>query len=538
MTRTRKRPNRRARRKNKRKQSQQTGQYDPKVIELHARYDLADFNDEINEQFARARHESGNTGLNVSDRRLMIDRSRHEIFQANAWLKGTVRSATVSVVGRGPEVEVKREGREEDAHNIEKEFNRWLTRRKVGRKFRCMNNAKQSDGSGLAIVVDNWKNPIKGINLDFQPFDDDHVKLPHDRLHLDRTELLLDGKEYDPVTGEPSRYWVTPKHPAEHPESRPEPVEAKYILDVWDWLRPSQGRGAPEYATVVKNGPLQRSFRRATLDAATTAAKHTAVMQTSIDTFENGDPALRDVADWVTIPTQYGMLTGLPAGWSMSQFKAEHPNTTHTEFLRSLAAENGRAGNQPAFISLGDGLGLNMSSMSGLKEEWELEVSVQRQEWETEALDKLFVLWLKQAALLGLIPKDMQSIDDFDHQWRWSKRRHQDTNREYSGRAKSVEFGLRSRASWQMEDNRNPDAEDLAAAEGYGVPLEVFRQAVFLKTYGDAARTALGLPTANQAIQPGATDESQSDDSSESSSPIVEELEDRIAMLEEAIARR
>lgn len=500
----------------------------PKATQLLARYDLADTNTEINEQFARAVHESGNTALSTPDRRRMIDRSRHEIFQANPWLRGTVRSATVSTIGRGPEVEVKREGREEDARTIERKFNKWLKRRKTGRKFRCMNNAKQSDGCGLAMVTSNHKTTVEGVMLDFQPFDEDHVKRPRHVYNLDRTEMLLDGKEYDPITGEPSRYWVTPKHPAEHPESEPKPVDARFILDVWDWTRPSLGRGAPEYATTIKNGPLQRSFRRATLDAAATAAKHTAIMQTNIDTFENGDPALREIADWVTFPTQYGMLTGLPAGWSMNQFKAEHPNTTYTEFNRTTAAEHGRATNQPAFLSLGDGLGLNMSSMTGLKEEWEIEVDVQRQEWETEALDKLFEHWLREAALLGLIPKDMATLDDFEHQWRWSKRRHQDTNREYSGRAKSVEYGLRARPSWQMEDNRNPEAEDLAAAESFGVSLEEYRRVLLFQIYGDAARTALGLPTSNQAAGAGANNATEADRE--------DEIEDAVRRTQEADA--
>lgn len=481
-------------------------------VKMNARYDLADFDDEINEQFARARPESGNTGLNQGELRRMVDRSRHEIYQANGWLKGTVRSATVSIIGRGPEVELRAFDIDEErpsaettrqVSRVERLFNRFLRKRKCGRKFRVMANAKQSDGTGLAMIFDSTVK-VDRISLDFHPFDRDHIRPPKEQLRLDRTEYLLYGKEYDDNTHEPSTYWVSPKHPVEHPESEPVPIPAKFILDVWDWMRPSQGHGAPEYATVIKNGPLSRAYRRATLDAATTAAKHTAIMETSVDTFADGNYALDDMANWVTVPTQYGMLTALPMGWKLNQMKAEQPHTSHAEFMRSLAAEAGRATNQPAHISLGDGGGMNMSSQQGLRTEWETEVGCQRQDWETEALNKLLEHWLREAAAINLIPKKFGTIDAFDVEYRWTKRRHEDTNREYQGRAASVVAGLRSRESWLMEDGRNPEFEDATAAEGYGVTEEQYKRAVFINTFGDAAREVLGLPTTAQG---GATQE-------------------------------
>lgn len=476
--------------------------------QLQAAYDLADADAEISEQFGRARHESGKTGLSPGDRRRMIDRSRYEIFQANPWLKGMVRSNTVSVVGRGPEIEVKIEGREKDAQRVERLFNHWLKVRKAGRKLRAMANAKQSDGAGLAQVQSNTKDPVHGITLDFQPFDDDHIKAPRNKFQIDRTEHLLDGKEYDDETGEPIRYWRTPKHPAEHPESEPVPVDAEFILDIWNYDRPSQGRGAPEYSTSLRNGPLSRSFRRATLDSATTAAKHTAVLETNVDRFDSGDVNFQGIANWVTIPTQYGMMTAVPYGWKMNQMRAEHPNTNHEAFMRSLGAEHGRANNQPAYIALGDGLGLNMSSMTGLRQEWELEVDVQRQEIETEGLAKLFKHWLEEAMLTGLVGRDLvelllgTSTAAADTMvavaWRWTKRRHQDTNREYMGRKASIESGARSRHSWMVEDGINPEAEDKAAAESFGMTIDEYRQMLAIHLYGDAARNVLGLPTASQ----------------------------------------
>lgn len=464
-------------------------------IQMNAAFDLADRNPEIDEQFGRAFTESGRTALNPQDRRTMIDRSRYEMFQANPWLKGSSRATTVSVIGRGPELEVSLEGEFEEAgKKIEKGFNKWLKKRKVGRKCRAMANAKQSDGAGLAILISRADAKPDEVALDFVPFDCDHIVAPIDRGDHTIKGRCLNGKDID-ETGDAVRYWITPEHPVENPLTEPKPVDARFVLDVWDWVRPSQSIGAPEYATTVKNGPLARAYRRATLDTATTAAKTSGVLQTNVDRFEDGTGALMPIAQWVQVPTPYGNLTALPTGWALNQMKAEQPTEGHSEFLRSLAAEHGRGVNQPGFIAVGDGGDLNFSSMAGLRQEWELEVDVQRQDWETECFDKILAEYLREAALIGIVPKEFGDIEKLPHSWRWKKRRHQDTDKEYSGRKTAVASGLRSISQWQMDDGLDPQQERANAAQGFGVTEEQYSQALFLSTFGDAARTVLGMPT-------------------------------------------
>ena len=463
------------------------------VIPMNAAYDLADQNPEINEQFARAMNESGRTALNPTDRRTLIDRSRYEIFQANPWLKGSARSTTVSVVGRGAEIEINIPGDDEQSGLIEDLFNGWLVDVKAGRKFRAMANAKQSDGAGMALAFTNEKRPQDSVQLDFIPFDCDHIRAPYD-WQIDTKQTCLDGKVTDKF-GDVVAYWMTPEHPAENPMTMPIKVPAEYILDVWDWGRPSQSVGAPEYATSVKNGPLTRSFRRATLDAATTAAKHTGIMRTNVDRFDDGAAALDPMAAWVQVPTSYGTWTAVPAGWTIEQMKAEHPNSNHEAFVKSLASEHGRGVNQPNFIALGDASDQNMSSMAGLRQEWELEVACQRQDWETEVIDKLLILWLKEAAALGLIDIKYNDVRKVKHTYRWSKRRHADTSKEYSGRETAIKIGAKSRRQWQMDDGLDPTKEDQMSAQGFGVTEEQYQRALFVSTFGDAARSVLGLPT-------------------------------------------
>lgn len=463
------------------------------VVALNASYDLAERSPELNEQFARARTESGRQALNAMDVRTMRDRSRYEIFQANPWLAGSSRSTTVSVVGRGAEIEVNIPDDEDWSGKIETMINDWLEDIKAPRKMRAMANAKQSDGAGMGVTFTNGNRPDDDVQLDFLPFDVDHIKSPFD-WQTDGRGKSVDGKVKDRF-GNVIGYWMTPEHPAENPSSLPVFVPAEFILDVWNWQRPSQDTGAPEYATSVKNGPLVRTFRRATIDAAATAAKHTGIMRTNVDRFDDGTTALDQLAAWVQVPTQYGTWTAVPAGWTIEQMRAEHPNSTHEGFMKSLASEHGRAVNQPGFITLGDASDANNSSLMGLRSEWEIEVGVQRQDWETECLDKLVRLYLQEAAALGKIPKQYADIRKVKHSWRWNKRRHADTQKEYTGRSVAITSGTRSRRQWQIDDGLNPSKEDQMAAQGFGVSEEVYRKALFFKQFGDAARMAEGLPT-------------------------------------------
>ncbi len=78
-------------------------------------------------------------------------------------------------------------------------------------------------------------------------------------------------------------------------------------------------------------------------------------------------------------------------------------------------------------------------------------------------MDKLFRHWLLEAAIVGLIPMEFADIDNVPHDYRWTRRRHQDTNKEYSGRDKAVKAGLTSRQFWMTDDGLNIDDEDEAS---------------------------------------------------------------------------
>lgn len=473
-----------------------------RVLTLQAAFDNAELSTELNELFARAHHESGLTAMDPQSRRTLIDRSRYEILQANSWFKGAARQAVNWVIGRGPFLECKIDGNPQAAKQIEAQFNRWFKKVRGPRKMRAMAYAKITDGSGLAMVINNQRLTGK-ISLDFVPFEDDQIRQPFGRVSGDdwQKNYLLDGKELDSA-GNALRYWILPSHPADEPVIQPHPVSAEYVIDVWSWERPSQGRGIPEMATSIGSGPMMRIYQKAVLDAATIAAKHTVLVETNIDRFADGEDVYDPVDPNVEMPITYGMQTFLPAGHKASQLKAEQPTATHAEFIRTNVSSAGRPLGQPAQVATGDSAGINFAGGQLGRQDYELDVDVQRQDWETEALDKLFTHWLAEAALVGVIPREFGDIDSVPHEWRWSRRRHQDTNREYAGRARACQAGLTSPAFWQEDDGVDPEEEDLAAARGYGITVEQFREARFRTTFPEAALAILGPGRAPEAKRP------------------------------------
>lgn len=464
---------------------------------LNARYELAERTPELNEQFARAAGGSGLQTTSHLDRATIRDRVRHEMLEADPWMHGSQRTTTVSVIGRGPWLEVKIPGQKADSKLISDAFNKWFRKKRVHgpRKFRTMCWSQGAEGTGLAMIVNDPKVSGK-VKLNFVPFEDEQVRAnPASGNFNDTTNYLLDGKEYDDV-GCPSKYWVCDQHPAEHPGAVSKPVDAQYVIDVWEQLRPSQGKGVSVYATSTKNGPLRRTYRRAVLDAAATAAKLSYLLKTNIDRFEGGEENFEDVDSLTELPLVYGEGMALPKGWEPFQMRAEQPTTGHDEFMNSNIAETGRPAGQPGSVTTADAKGLNFASGSLARADWAEDVDVRRQDWETLGLDLLFEHWLREAALAGVIPRQYADIDDVDHEYRWTRKRHQDTNKEYSGRAKAIATGQTSRAQWQTDDGLNPDVEDQAAADGFNVSLKVYRAALFVETFPQyhLAMNPLGNP--------------------------------------------
>lgn len=488
------------------------------VRQMRARYELAERSVDNNEHFARA--QGGSAAMNQSgiDRETIRDRVRHEMLEADSWLFGGQRSTVTGVIGRGPWLEVRISDDMQTAKLISDEFNKWFRQRVDGpRKLRTMCWGQGPEGTGLAMVVTNMR--VRGdVKLDFVPFEDEQIKQDDSaRNMIDRRNYLLDGVEEDEF-GNPERYFIVSRHPDEYPEDRPRPYSADYVVDVYQPTRASQGRGVSDYATSVRNGPLRRIYRRATLDAAATAAKMSYIMKSNVDRFEDGETAFEEVDALTSLPIYYGEGTVLPAGWDVMQMKAEQPTTGHGEFMRDNVAEQGRAAGQPALVSTGDASNFNFASGQLSQAEWAADIDVQRQNWETLCLDKLFRHWLFEAAIVGLIPMQYADIDNVPHDYRWTRKRHQDTNKEYSGRQKGVESGLTSRQFWMTDDGLNIDEEDESAARSFGLTLEQYRQMLAIKTFGDAAKVVLGIVT---EPEPQTNEQGSENDDSDDDSPDI-----------------
>ena len=462
---------------------------------FNAAFDNAERNSKLNELFARATHATGT--MSPSERRTLVDRSRYEILEANGHYKGIGRAAISLVLGRGAFVEVKQEGMPTtDARMIEQKFNAWFKLVNGARKLRVMGWAKITDGSGLAMITNNPKLAKRGdgITLDFVPFEDEQIQRPlmfNDKPSEWNRNYLLDGKEFDDF-GNPERYWVTQNHPIDDPTATATPVDAEYVIDVWSWERPSQGRGNPEMGTVVGDGPMMRIYEQAVVDCAATAAKHSAIFKTNTAVFTDGEAVYDPIGGFVEVPLNTGVGTFLPDGHDVTQLKAEQPTATYSDFMRTKVVAAGRPIGQPPQISTGDAAGINYAGGQLSRQDYSADVDVQHQDWEMLALSKLFRHWLEEAALAGVIPRKYRDSDQVNHEWRWTRQTHQDPQKEYTGRSIAVKTGLTSVAYWQEADGVDPEEEDLSAARSLGLSIEKFREARFRTLMPAAALALLG----------------------------------------------
>jgi len=151
--------------------------------------------------------------------------------------------------------------------------------------------------------------------------------------------------------------------------------------------------------------------------AAETAANHAAILKTQANAFEDvgEDASVYDAFEGVDIDR--GMMTVLPYGYELQQFKAEHPTTTFVEFRNALLLEIARPINMPRNKVLGDSSGYNYSSARMDHQIYYHGIEVERGDWDIDALDRVFEWWLDEAILAGLF--SVPTMGWVPRRWTW-----------------------------------------------------------------------------------------------------------------------
>lgn len=439
------------------------GQYDAaKTNEFNARY------------WSNADSLSPDEANSPEVRATLRSRARYECLESNSILKGIVHTLANDVIGTGPRLQMRTKDKVFN-QRVEELWHRWAREIHLARKLRTMKLARTVDGEAFALISKNraLQSPIK---LDLKPFEAEMCTTPS----YTAKPNTVDGIVFD-EDGNPQTYHILKAHPGGPWAGglEKQDVAAEWVIHLFRRDRPGQHRGIPEVTPALPLSALGRDYTLAVVHAAKSAAKFTAVLETAAARTDDGEAFDANVEAFDMVDIDYDMITSLPHGWKMNQFKAEQPTTTYDMFHRSLVSQCARCVHMPYNIAAANSAQYNYASGRLDHQQYFHALDVERSEWELDCLDRLFEQLLDEALLIpGLLP-EIGPVEEFDHDWMWEGRKHVDPAKESQGQRNRLGSGTTHRAREYAEQGLDVDVEDAIAAASYGITIEEYRQGLW-----------------------------------------------------------
>ncbi len=393
--------------------------------QLQAQYDAAQTN-ELNQRYWKnADLLDADCANDPTVRATLRSRSRYECLESNGFLRGMVQTLVNDTIGRGPRLQMKHTNTKFNAR-VELRWRQWAKKIQLGRKLRCARTAKAVDGECFLQFHTNRR--LRGpVQLDIANIEADQISNPL----LANRENAVDGVEFD-EWGNPTFYHRLKKHPGGQWgwDPTPDKIPADEIIHLFRQDRPGQHRGVPEFTTSLPLAALLRDYTMATLSAARTSAKHTAVLETAAESVE-GEGFDEDVGAFDAVEIDYDQMTALPHGWKMNAFKPEQPTTTYQMFRNALLGEMGRPANMSYNVAALDSSGHNYASGRLDYQVYDLGIRVERSEWDEECMDRIFEHFLDELFLSGELDEfAVEPAEEIPHSWMWDARKHVDPSKE------------------------------------------------------------------------------------------------------------
>lgn len=408
---------------------------------LSARWDAAETTDDNRKHWAMADGLSADTAASPGVRRILRNRSRYEVAN-NSYARGIVNTLANDCVGSGPRLQLTGLARPQ-ARAVERKFGAWAKTVGLAEKLRTLRAARAQDGEGFGVLVTNEALPDR-VQLDIRLIEAEQCA---DNLGSLPTPGAVDGIRFD-AWGNPELYEILRHHPGGRTFSAEPPllIPAARVLHYFVPERPGQRRGIPELTAAL---PLFAQLRRWTLSclaAAETAADFAAIMKTSgaVDT----DDA-KTAEEFERVEFERRAILTLPAGWDVTQMKAEQPTSTYGEFKREILNEIARCLSMPFNVAAGNSSAYNYSSG---RLDWQIygrAIEVDRSRMEAQVLEDVFAAWRREAVLVeGYLPQELRLISsDWAHTWHWDGFAHIDPEAE----ATAQELNLKNQTTHLAE---------------------------------------------------------------------------------------
>lgn len=404
---------------------------------IHARYDAAQNTDEYKNYWANADSYDADSAHSIDVRHSLIHRSRYEIGN-NGYADGIVQTYATDLVGCGPTLRMQT-GSDGFNRMVENQWYQWTNAIQWRRKLWCMAHAKLQDGEAFGVLRLNRrvKHPIP---LDVVLYEAEQVQTPYVEFDDDGH---IDGIKFDEF-GNPLWYDLMLQHPGAVSTYsgffESERIPANRMLHWFKMRRPGQHRGIPELASTLQVGASSRRMREATVSAVESAARLGAVLlHTGFTPSE-----VEELLPMSTTETVRGMMTALPAGWSADQMKAEHPNATYQDFLRSQISELARPKNMPYNKAACDSSSYNFASGRLDHITYYDCLDSERYDCNEQVCDPLFEVWFDAAVFrygwLGGNPEQV-GLSARAHVWDWANHKVADEKSQALANAQKLQTG-------------------------------------------------------------------------------------------------
>lgn len=490
---------------------------------IRAKFDAAQTTETNARHWAAADGLSPDAATNPSVRRVLRNRARYECAN-NSYARGITLTLAQDTIGRGPRLRVKSfDGgpTPKDAAKLERLFHAWAKEIGLGRKLRTMRIARAEAGESFLVLSTNLglKGPVK---LDIRMVEAEQIASPMSmQFSIAEDQNAVDGIKFDEY-GNPAFYHVLKWHPGSDkigvdPEAY-DSVPAANVIHYFRQERADQSRGIPEITPALQLFSMLRRYMLAVVAAAETAANIAGVIETQSSP---GDMTEADEAvpfDPVDLEPQ--TFTTMPAGWKMSQFKAEQPTSTVDVFKNSVISEIARCLCMPFNKAAGNSSGYNYSSGQLDHKEYFKAVTIDQTDIEDVVLCRIFQAWLDEAVLVsGLLPQAFRTLETPAYAWLWDRPEHADPTKE----ASATETRLRTRTTsyarvfaregldWMEE------LEQIAAEQAFCKKLGIDMNPI-------PAAQQSGAPGAN-GVKPKPAAEDKEDDQDETTDEPAEDAE-------------
>lgn len=439
-----------------------------RIRDIKARYDAAQHTSENRHAWAMTDGMSARAANSKDVRFHLRTRARYEVAN-NSYARGIINTLANDTIGTGPRLQLLTEDPDVN-QSIERAFMGWSRAVHLAEKLRTMRMSLAQDGEAFALFITNPRLQTP-VQLDLLLIEADQFSTPF----LNPIDpLAVDGIRYD-LEGNPVLYSLLRRHPGDVYQIGllADYIDARSVIHWFRRERPGQRRGLPDIMPALELFNQLRRYTLAVLAAAETAADHAAVLYSELP--PDSDPVEAEPFEHLDIERR--MMTTLPMGWKMGQFKAEQPSTTYEMFKREILKEICRCLNVPYNIAAGDSSNYNYASGRLDHQTYHKSIKVDRSSVEIIILDRVLNAWIEEAWLAGLITmRGIDPLEGWPHQWFWDGFEHVDPLKEAQAQEKrlanntttyATEFA-RQGQDWEVQLRQR--AKEVALMNELGLP--------------------------------------------------------------------